>query len=118
MKNFLTFLANGNYRAILIWLFIGPQTTQSIAKKCRLDDNEAALRLKALMDAELVELLHQHSAQSIYRLRPAIRQKVGKTFSRIAISALFLFVTTTLTFADKKLDQRQMKRLQKRNWRH
>ncbi len=116
MKNFLSYLANGTYRAILIWLFIGPQTTESLSKKCHINDTDVMTRLNSLIDAELVELLHKQNTQAIYRLRPAVRQKVGKIFSRITISILFLFVTKILTATDKTLDKRQMKRLQRKNW--
>lgn len=115
MKN-LSYFINKTYRKILIWLFLGPQTAESLSRKCRINDTDITTSLNRLIDAGLVERLHQQNMLSIYRLRPTVRQKTGRIISRLTISVLFFFVAKIITATDKTLDKRQIKRLQKRNW--
>ena len=109
MKNFFLYFLNPNHRKILLKLFMHPATINILTEKSNLSENEVMQILQELEREHLVD--HKiHSSELIYRIKPEIREKVGKTFSRIFISVLFAMGANALRLADNHYNKRQVKR--------
>lgn len=113
MKSFFIYFIKKDFTLILLLLFISPCHYKKLLNKTKLDPSNLSIKLQILEEEKLIEALHYDQEESVYRIQPVVRQKIGGTLSKIGISIIFLLVSLIVNYIDKSFQKRLYHRLNK-----
>lgn len=109
MKNLILYLLKGEYRSILIALFLAPRSIDDLRSRTGLQDAALEAQLRTLMEAELIE--PSPAAADTLRFNPTLKDDLTDMLTKIGISLTFVLLTSALGFVDKKYRRAQGMRI-------